>query len=216
MGTGAGPDLAGLHVLADVDPRWRHAATRQAEAACAGGARVVQLRAKDAPDEDVLRVGQILRRLTREAGVLFFVNDRFDLALACDADGVHLGQDDLPPARLPAGARERLRVGLSTHDLEQAERARGEGVDYVALGPVFGTTSKDSPYDARGLPLVRAVATRVAPLPLIAIGGIDATNAADVTAAGASGVAVISCVANAEDPVAAVENLVAALGARNG
>ena len=111
----------------------------------------MQLRAKHSTDAETLELGREIRALTRDAGLLFVMNDRFDLALLCDADAVHLGQDDLPPARLPADARARLRVGRSTHDLSQADRARGEDVAYVAFGPVFGTTSKESPYAARGL-----------------------------------------------------------------
>jgi thiamine-phosphate pyrophosphorylase len=204
--------LAGLHVLADDDPRWRSGPLTQAEAACAGGAAVVQLRCKHATDRQALRLGSAIRTLTREAGVLFFVNDRFDLALALGADGVHLGQEDLPPARLPAAARERLRVGRSTHNLAELRDALAEGVDYVALGPVFGTASKDSPYEPRGLAMARAAARAAAPLPLVAIGGIDAAGAAALAAAGVAGVAVISAVAAAPDPRAAVRELRAALG----
>ena len=101
-----------------------------------------------------------------------------------------------------------LAVGRSTHTLPEVARAVNEEIDYLAFGPVFGTRSKDSPYDERGLPLLRKVAAEVAPLPLIAIGGIDAWNVDGVMASGASGVAVISAVAAAEDPVAATRTLV--------
>ena len=125
---------------------------------------------------------------------------------------VHLGQDDLPPDRLPPAARRQLRVGLSTHTLEQARAARHEDVDYVALGPIFGTTSKDSPWPAPGLEGLRTAAAALAPLPLVAIGGIDIARAAEVARVGAGGAAVISAVAAADDPVAATRELVAALG----
>jgi thiamine-phosphate diphosphorylase len=205
--------VAGLHVLADDDPRWRLDPPAQAAAACAGGAAVVQLRAKRAGDREALRWARAIRATTRAAGVLFIVNDRFDLALLCEADGVHLGQDDLPPARLPASARARLLVGRSTHTLEQARAARDESVDYAAFGPVFGTASKESEYAPRGLRLVAEAARAVAPLPLVAIGGNDLARAAEVCAAGAAGVAVISAVAGADDPVAATRALAAALRA---
>jgi thiamine-phosphate pyrophosphorylase len=120
---------------------------------------------------------------------------------------VHLGQEDLPPARLPAPARERLLVGRSTHTLEQARAVAREGVDYVAFGPIFGTTSKDSPWTARGVEQARAAARAVAPLPLVAIGGIDAAGASALAAAGVAGVAVISAVAAAADPTAAARAL---------
>jgi thiamine-phosphate pyrophosphorylase len=203
--------LGGLHVLADDDPRWPHDPCRQAEAACRGGAAVVQLRCKHATDRQALEWGETIRAITRETGTLFFVNDRYDLALALDADGVHLGQDDLPPDRLPPAARPRLRVGRSTHTLAQARAAGLEDVDYVALGPIFGTTSKASPWEAPGLEGLRLAAEAVAPLPLIAIGGIDAARATAVAAAGAAGAAVISAVAGASDPVAATRDLVTAL-----
>lgn len=204
---------SGLHVLADDDPRWPHGPLVQARAACVAGAAVVQLRAKHATDREALRLGHELRQMTRAHGVLFFVNDRFDLALLCEADGVHVGQEDLPPARLPAAARERLLVGRSTHTLAQARVAIGEPCDYVAFGPVFGTTSKDSPYAARGLAALAEVAALAAPRPVIAIGGIDAERARQAVAAGAAGVAVISAVAGAAAPEAAARALVAALEA---
>jgi thiamine-phosphate pyrophosphorylase len=145
--------------------------------------------------------------------VLFFVNDRFDLALAAGADGVHLGQEDLPPARLPRAARARLLVGRSTHGEAELRAAAGEPVDYVAFGPVFGTTSKDSPHAARGVDRTAGAVRAVAPLPLVAIGGIDAERAGALAAAGVGGVAVISAVAGARDPVAAVRALRDALRA---
>ena len=203
--------LNGLHVLADDDPRWRRDPPAQAAAACAGGAAVVQLRAKRAGDREALAWAREIRALTRAAGVLFFVNDRFELALLAEADGVHLGQEDLPPGRLPAAARARLLVGRSTHTLEQARAARDEDVDYAAFGPVFGTGSKESEYAPRGLAMLAEVARLLAPLPLVAIGGVDAARAPAIRAAGAAGIAVISAVAGASDPVAATRALAAAL-----
>ncbi|HEY8156568.1 MAG TPA: thiamine phosphate synthase [Myxococcota bacterium] len=202
--------LSGLHVLADASPRWAHSPVAQARAACAGGASAVQLRAKLAPDRDLLAWAAEIRALTEDAGALFLVNDRFDLALAAGADGAHLGQDDLPPARVPPAARERLLLGFSTHTLEQAAAARREPVDYVAFGPVFGTSSKDSPWGPRGLAQLAEVVRSVRPLPVVAIGGIDASNAASVRVAGAAGFAVISAVAGAREPEAATRALVAA------
>ena len=205
--------LHGLHVLADDDPRWKWDPVEQARAACAGGAAVVQLRAKRAPDREALAWGRAIRAETRRAGALLVVNDRFDLALAIGADGVHLGQGDLPPARLPAEVRVALRVGRSTHTPAQLRAAQGEPVDYVAFGPVFGTRSKQSDYAERGLEALAQAARTAVPLPLIAIGGVDAARAAGLRAAGAAGFAVISAVAGAEDPEAAVRALVAAWSA---
>ena len=197
-------------MLADDDPRWKWDPLAQARAACAGGAAVVQLRAKLAGDRQVLAWGREIRAATQRAGVLFFVNDRFDLALALEADGVHLGQEDLPPARLPEAVRARLLIGRSTHTPEQIRTARDEPVDYLAFGPVFGTHSKRSAWSERGLTALAGAAAEARPRPLVAIGGIDAESAADVRAAGAAGFAVISAVAGASDPEAAVRALCAA------
>jgi thiamine-phosphate pyrophosphorylase len=197
----------GLYVLCDDDPRWPQDPVAQARAALAGGARVLQLRAKRATDAQVLAWAESIRAIAHQRGALFFVNDRFDLALAAGADGVHLGQTDLPPARLPASARGQLLVGRSTHTPEQARATRDEDVDYVAFGPLFGTTSKDSAYGARGLHALAEVVEIVAPRPVVAIGGIDATRAADVIRAGAAAVCVISAIAGARDPEAAARDL---------
>ena len=201
---------AGLHVLADDDPRWRWSPPEQARAACDGGAAVVQLRVKHATDRQALAWGEAIREATRRAGLRFVMNDRFDLALALEADAVHLGQDDLPPARVRAVAGRALALGRSTHDDVELTRALSEPVDYVAFGPVFGTTSKQTTHGARGLARLAAAAVRVSPRPLVAIGGVDAGNIAGVVEAGARGAAVLSAVATAADPVAAIEQLVRA------
>jgi thiamine-phosphate pyrophosphorylase len=204
-----GTSYRGLHVLVDDDPRWGLDPVAQARIACAGGAHVVQLRAKYATDSAALDWAREIRVLTRASGARFVLNDRFDLALASDADAVHLGQTDLPPEALPEVARERLAVGRSTHDPEQARAASSEPVDYVAFGPVFGTASKESEYDARGLAMLGEIAKLVAPRPLVAIGGIDEARVDDVLTAGAAGVAVISAVVAAADPEAATRRLAA-------
>jgi len=206
--------LQGLHVLADDDPRWRHDPLRQARAACQGGAHVVQLRVKHRSDAAALEMARAIRQMTREAGLSFVVNDRFDLALLAEADGVHLGQEDLPPERLPARARARLLVGRSTHDPAELRRALEEGVDYVGFGPVFGTASKQSPHPPRGLPALSRAVEEVAPLPLVAIGGLCVEKLPAVREAGAAGAAVISAVAGAADPEAATRALVAAWAER--
>jgi thiamine-phosphate pyrophosphorylase len=172
---------------------------------------LIQLRAKHATDRQVLAWAADIRALTRDAGCLFFVNDRFDLALAVGADGVHLGQEDLPPALVPVEVRDRLMIGRSTHTGEQALASCGEPVDYVAFGPVFGTESKQSAYSARGPALLEEVVGFVRPRPVFAIGGVDEARCRESVRVGAAGVAVISAVAAADDPERAVRRLVAAL-----
>jgi thiamine-phosphate pyrophosphorylase len=201
------PRWGGLHVLADDDPRWPRDPVEQAQAACAGGAAVVQLRAKLAPDRTALAWGEAIRAATQRAGALFCVNDRVDLALACGADAVHLGQGDLPPARIPPDWRARLAIGRSTHTPEQVARACAEPVDYVAFGPVFDSHSKTQEWSARGLAALADAVKCAAPRPVVAIGGIDASRAADVRAAGAAGFAVIAAVAGAASPENAVREL---------
>jgi len=208
--------LRGLMVLADDAPNWKIDPIEQARAACEGGASVVQLRAKRATDSRALEWAAAIRAITLEFDVGFFVNDRFDLALAADADGVHLGQDDLPPSRIPAAARSRLLVGRSTHSLEQAREARAESVDYIAFGPIFATGSKVDPGDPRGGERLAEVARFVRPTPVFAIGGIDLGNVAQVIEAGAAGIAVISAVAEAADPRRAARALAESLSERGG
>jgi thiamine-phosphate pyrophosphorylase len=203
----------GLHVLVDDDPRWQRDPVEQAEAAFAGGARVVQLRVKHASDRCALVWGRAVSERARQVGARFVVNDRFDLALGCDADAVHLGQTDLPPDALPGTIRQRLAIGRSTHDRAEARKSRSEPVAYVAFGPVYGTASKESQHDPRGLAMLRDVAGIVAPRPLIAIGGIDAQRVPELLRAGADGVAVISAVAAAPDPEAATRELVRKISA---
>jgi thiamine-phosphate pyrophosphorylase len=205
--------IAGLHVLVDDDARWGRDPVQQARAACMGGARVVQLRAKVATDRQVLGWAAAIRGLTRRHGVMFLVNDRFDLALAAGADGVHLGQDDLPPDRLPPEARSQLVVGRSTHTPEQIATARQERVDYVAFGPVFTTGSKESAFRERGLDALAQAVRLALPLPLVAIGGIDRERAPAVVATGAAGIAVIAAVAGAAEPEAMTRELSGVFGA---
>jgi thiamine-phosphate pyrophosphorylase len=174
--------------------------------ALAGGVDVVQLREKDADDDEIVRAGRVFRRLTREAGALFVLNDRPDLAMRCDADGVHVGQDDMPVAEVRQLAPELL-VGLSTHSPEQIHAAAG--VDYVGVGPVYATPTKAG-REPVGLELVREAA-RSATVPWFAIGGIDEANAAEVVAAGAERLAVVRAIRDADDPRAASARLRAAL-----
>jgi thiamine-phosphate pyrophosphorylase len=181
--------------------------------ALTAGLRLVQYRAKaDSGLEDRQRLEQALRlrHLCAEHGALFLVNDRIDLALAVDADGVHLGQADLPVAvaRDLLGP-ERL-IGRSTRGFEQLREAAAAGCDYAGVGPVHATPTKAG-REPVGLECVRAAAT-TASIPFFAIGGIDATNLAAVRAAGADRVAVVRAITAAADPAAATAALLAALG----
>jgi thiamine-phosphate pyrophosphorylase len=182
-----------------------------AAALMAGGARLVQLRAKDLADGALLAAVRSVLPVVRGAGGALIVNDRADVALIAGADGVHVGQDDLPPAECRRLLGPDALVGCSTHGIDELRRAAREPVDYVAFGPVFPTTTKASPDPVVGLERLRE-ARRQAELPLVAIGGITAGNAAEVVAAGADGVAAIAGLLRAPDVARAVRELRAAIG----
>jgi len=176
-----------------------------AAALLAGGARVLQLRLKVASSRELLEAARALRRLTRSVDALLLINDRPDVARAAEADGVHLGQDDLPIAAARAVLAPGAIVGLSTHDVMQAERGAAAGADYLGVGPVFATNTKPNALDARGLGLVAAVRAATT-LPLVAIGGITPETAPAVRAAGADAVAMIAALVRAPDVAAAVRD----------
>jgi len=182
------------------------------EAALTGGVRLLQYRAKaESGLDDATRLQQAraLRQLCSRHGALFIVNDRIDLALAAEADGVHLGQGDLPPAlaRRLLGP-ERL-IGRSTHRLEQLQQAVADGCDYVGVGPVHATPTKPG-RDPVGLDYVRQAAA-ACPIPFFAIGGIETGTIEAVRAAGASRVAVVRAISASADPAAAATDLLQAL-----
>ncbi|MGI9953489.1 thiamine phosphate synthase [Moorellaceae bacterium AZ2] len=180
--------------------------------ALAGGATVIQLREKNWPARALVEVGQEIRRLTREAGASFIVNDRLDVALAVDADGVHLGQDDLPAAIARRLLGPGKILGVSVGSVAEARDAQAAGADYLGVGPVFATGSKADAGRPVGPELISTL-KRVVSIPLVAIGGINRGNAAEVVAAGADGVAVISAVVSARDVRAAAAELLAVVQA---
>lgn len=184
------------------------------EAALTAGVRLVQYRAKEADDRSRLAEAQALRDLCARHGALFIVNDRIDLALAVDADGVHLGQDDLPPelARRLLGPQKL--IGRSTHAIEQLQQAERDGCDYVGVGPVNATPTKPGRIPV-GLHYVRQAAAE-ARIPWFAIGGIESSSLAPVLEAGASRVAVVRAITDAPDPAAASRALLAGLGVLEG
>jgi len=184
------------------------------EAAIAGGVDVIQLREKNATARERYDLGREVRERTAEAGVPLIVNDRVDLALAIDAEGVHLGDDDLPVAV----ARELLGadrvIGRSVSTVAGAREAAAAGADYLGVGAVFATRSKDVADEQAeiGLETVREVANAVS-IPTVAIGGIETANAADAVAAGADGVAIISAITAVDDPEKETRELADAVAA---
>ncbi len=166
-----------------------------------GGCRMVQLREKEWPSGRLLPVARRLRERCGRAGVTFVVNDRVDLAVAAEADAVHLGQDDLPARVARPLLRAGMLLGVSTHDAEQARAACEDGADYVAVGSMFPTATKPE-FQLVGPALIRKLRGEIR-VPLVGIGGITHENVADVVRAGADGIAVISAVCAAPDPTAA-------------
>jgi thiamine-phosphate pyrophosphorylase len=163
------------------------------------GVDVVQLREKDGDEREIVRAGRIFRRLCDAYDALFIVNDRPELAIACGADGVHIGQDDPDPAEVRRLVGQDFLIGLSTHSPTQVDAAHA--VDYISVGPVHATPTKPD-YEEVGTELVRYAAEH-ARVPFFAIGGIDAANVREVVVAGAERVAVVRAIRDAADPGAA-------------
>jgi len=176
-----------------------------------GGAMLIQLRAKELSSAAFLDLADAAVRLARPYQANIIVNDRADIALMSGAAGVHVGQDDLPPSAARRLMGEAAVVGLSTHSVAQVERALREPISYVAVGPVFGTRSKDTGYAAVGLELVGNAARLAGELPIVAIGGITLENARSVIEAGATSVAVISDLLVGNDPRSRTQAFVQAL-----
>jgi thiamine-phosphate pyrophosphorylase len=202
--------VAPLYLIADRTACRGRPLLEVVEAAVAAGVRWVQYREKAltrrARYDEALR----LRELTRRAGAVLIVNDELDLAVAVDADGLHLGQDDLPLAVARRHVGTGRFIGISTHTLEEARAAAGEGADYLAVGPIFATATKTTrpPVGCEAIRRARAATS----LPLVAIGGITPDNVAEVLRAGADSAAVISALCGAEDLPGAVDMFRRAMG----
>jgi thiamine-phosphate pyrophosphorylase len=177
-----------------------------AEAAIRGGATAVQLRMKEEPARVVLDVARAIGPLCRAAGVAFIVNDRLDVAMLAGADGVHVGQDDLPAMDARALMGPRALIGVSAATVEEAIAAERAGADYLGVGAIYGTATKSDAGAPVGLARVTEIC-RAVRLPVVGIGGITAENAAAVIRAGALGVAVITAVTLADDMAGAVRRL---------
>jgi thiamine-phosphate pyrophosphorylase len=181
-----------------------------ADSCMAGGARVLQLRMKEGSSAAFLSLADAIVRQARGCGARVIINDRADIAMLSGADGVHVGQEDLTVADVRRVMKGEAIVGVSTHDRPQVDEALRTTATYVAVGPIFGTSTKDTGYTARGLDLVRYAAGRGKPV--VAIGGITLENARRVVEAGASGLAVITDLLDG-DPSARARAFLAGLAA---
>ena len=182
-----------------------------ARAYLSGGARVLQVRGKRLPSGALLALCDDVVAAAAPFGAAVIVNDRADVAAACGAAGVHVGQDDLPPRAARAILGPLAIVGFSTHTRDQIEAALAEPVSYIAVGPVFGTSTKDTGYAAVGLELVRTAAGRAGGRPVVAIGGVTLDRAPSAIGAGASAVAVIADLLQTGDPEGRVREYCARL-----
>lgn len=199
-----------VYVLTDPAAAGGRTEVEVAAGVIAGGATALQLRAKGRSGRELCALGSCLGRLCRERGVLFVVNDRLDVALACGADGVHLGQDDVPVAAARAIGGDQLVIGASVATSEEAVAAWRAGANYLGVGALFATATKPDAGAPIGPAGLRGVAGST-PLPVVAIGGLRPENAGMAVAAGAAGVAAISAVVAAPDIEAATRRLASAV-----
>lgn len=200
-------DNFGLYVIL-TRPAIGHAAA--AEIAVRRGVRMLQLREKGLPDGELLRIAREVRSVTHGTDTRFIINDRPDIAVLCDADGVHVGQDDLPVAEVRRIVGERMIVGLSTHSIAQARAAQAlSGVDYIGFGPVYPTTTKAVPDPVVGPALLKEV-LGFSRLPVVAIGGIFPENIVTVIDAGAKNPCMVRYFMEPPDP-AEVERRIASV-----
>jgi thiamine-phosphate pyrophosphorylase len=190
-------EISGFYAVLDRDDE------ALARTLVSSGARVLQVRLKPRGARigarEILAAAHMARRVCDESGARLVVNDRFDIALLANADGVHLGQTDLSIATVRAIVGTRLAIGVSTHDLAQVRAAVTAGADYLGYGPVFGTTTKENPDAVQGIDALRAAVGAAGDVPIVAIGGITSDRVADVYATGARAICAISAVNQAPD-----------------
>jgi thiamine-phosphate pyrophosphorylase len=179
---------------------------KDVDAALRGGVSMVQLREKELGTRDFFDLAREMRQLTDRYGVPLVINDRLDIALACGADGLHIGQGDLPVQAVRRVAGKRLFVGVSCGSILEAEAAEAEGADYIGVGPVFQTGSKSDAGAALGTETLARIIRSVA-IPTVAIGGITVNDVPCVLRAGAAGIAVISAILQKEDKAGAASEL---------
>lgn len=195
-----------LYVITDETIAGGRSHAEIARLAVLGGAGIIQLRDKHLSCAGLTAVGREIAGITRKAGAVFIVNDRLDVAMACGADGVHIGQDDMSVRTARQLAPPGFIIGVSVRSMEEAGEAERDGADYLALSPVFFTTSKDDAGPGHGLERLREI-RRAVSIPVIAIGGINRQNVRDVIEAGADGIAVISAVVASPEIITAARDL---------
>jgi thiamine-phosphate pyrophosphorylase len=199
-----------LHVLTDTVLQSRFSHVELAELAIKGGADTIQFRQKVGSTRNMIEIARGLKRLCEDSDVTFIVNDRVDVAIASEADGVHLGHDDFPIPLARKILGESRIIGGSAATLEEVQKCLAEDVDYCGFGPIYPTTSKDDAGPVSGIGILEE-AVKAISIPIIAIGGVTAENTPEVIRAGARGIAVISAVCCQENPEKATRELARAL-----
>ncbi|MCR4287333.1 MAG: thiamine phosphate synthase [Deltaproteobacteria bacterium] len=190
--------IRGLYAIIDTSLIAMSEAEKTAVEILEGGARIIQLRAKDAPTGHMLEAARKIRALTVSYGALFMVNDRVDVALLSRANGVHLGNDDIPAEDARKLLGKNALIGISTHTRHEALEARKRGADYISFGPVFATKTKKDALSPRGLNALKQAIEAVS-IPVVAIGGINEKNLSDVLACGVDATAIISDILTSKD-----------------
>ena len=176
------------------------------EEAIEGGATVVQYRAKRKSSKQMYLEALKVRKVTKKHNIPFIVNDRLDIALSVKADGVHIGQDDLPVEAVREVAGTEFIIGLSTHNIDQVLDANGRDVNYIGFGPIFPTTTKENSEPPTGIALL-CEAVRISKVPVVAIGGINSENVCDVLKCNPSGIAAVRAIFEANNPYNSARNL---------
>jgi len=171
-----------------------------------GGVRAIQVREKDMPIRELISLCQELRKMTREFGAKLFINDRLDVALSVEADGVHLSHQSMPTRAVREMVRDKMMIGVSTHTVEEAVQAQADGADFVTFGPIYETPSKAGMGKPLGLDPLRTARYKL-DIPVFALGGIKGRNIGHVLWAGAYGVSMISAIFGAEDIRKAAKNI---------
>ena len=199
-----------LHVLTDIQVQHRFTHVQLTEMAIAGGADTIQFRQKQGLTREMIGIAGDMKSLCEKAGATLIVNDRIDLAIAAEANGVHLGQDDFPITLARRLLGDDKIIGGSARNLEEALECVSQSADYIGFGPVYPTLSKEDAGTATGIELLKEISEEI-PIPVIAIGGIDSSNIHEVMRSGAHGIAVISAVCCHPDPEQATRILKEAL-----
>jgi len=199
-----------LHILTDIQLQDRFSHEELTEMVIAGGADTIQFRQKHGSTRELIETACHMKALCARAGVTFIVNDRVDIALASDADGVHLGQDDFPITLARRLLGDDKIIGGSAGDLKEAMKCVDEGADYIGFGPVYPTLSKEDAGPATGIKMMKRLLREIN-IPVIAIGGVNPENVPGIMSSGSHGIAVISAVCCSDDPVQATRILKEAL-----